>query len=230
MGPPEFQPFGVTHLAAIAVVGLTAWGLAWVGRRVAGGGRWPAVALAGLLAATKVATLVRSCGVPDIPWAERLPLHLCDWAAFAVMAALVTRRRSVFELAYFWGLGGTLQGLVTPDLAGDFPSFAFWSFFLGHGVIVVGVVYLIAVLGLRPRPGAVGRLLLATNGYAAVAGAANVLLGTNFGYLCAKPTRASLLDYLGPWPWYLAGLEIVGVAMFAALAAPFWWARRGAPR
>ena len=31
----------------------------------------------------------------------------------------------------------------------------------------------------------------------------------NYGYLCRQPAHQSLLGYLGPWPWYLASLELV---------------------
>jgi hypothetical protein len=39
----------------------------------------------------------------------------------------------------------------------------------------------------------------------------NVVVGTNYGYLNAKPSAASALDLLGPWPWYLLA-EVVIVA------------------
>jgi len=63
--------------------------------------------------------------------ADAMPMQLCDWAMFAVIAALVTRRRGVYELAYFWGLAGTLQAILTPNLRDGFPS-AFSSAFLSR--------------------------------------------------------------------------------------------------
>ena len=39
---------------------------------------------------------------------------------------------------------------------------------------------------------------------AAVAGTANLITGGNYMYLRAKPSQASLLDQMGPWPLYIA--------------------------
>ena len=70
------------------------------------------------------------------------------------------------ELAYFWGLGGTVQALLTPDLAAGFPAWEFIQFFWSHGGVLLSIVYLIAVQGFRPRPGCILRMFLATNAYA----------------------------------------------------------------
>ena len=57
--------------------------------------------------------------------------------------------------------------------------------------------------------------------YGASVGAINGLTGWNYGYLCRKPAAPSLLDLLGPWPWYLLALEGVALATFWLLALPW---------
>ncbi len=49
----------------------------------------------------------------------------------------------------------------------------------------------------------------------------NFLLGTNFGFLARKPDNPSLLDHLGPWPWYILSLQLVALLLLFLLALPF---------
>ena len=56
----------------------------------------------------------------------------------------------------------------------------------------------------RLRPGAVPRVFAVSLGMAAVAGAADLIIGGNYMYLREKPGSASLLDQMGPWPVYIA--------------------------
>ena len=48
------------------------------------------------------------------------------------------------------------------------------------------------------------------------------LLGTNYGFLRAKPVNASLIDFLSPWPWYLPELVVIGIASALLCYAPFF--------
>jgi len=71
---------------------------------------------------------------------------------------------------------------------------------------------------------------LVTLGYALCMGAVNIVTGGNYLWLRHPPTGASLLDLLGPWPWYLLWMAVVGFAMLIVLEAPFAIARRRASR
>ena len=150
-----------------------------------------------------------------------IPLHLCDIASILCGLALVTRRYLLCELSYFWGLAGTFQGLITPNLPYDFPHPVFFSFFLQHGVVVITALILPLGLGWRPRPGAWTRTFSWLLLYAVVASVINFSLGTNFGFLMRKPTEPSLLDLMPDWPWYILFMTLVGAFIFWLLSLPF---------
>ena len=48
----------------------------------------------------------------------------------------------------------------------------------------------------------------------------NLLLGSNYFYIMRKPPTASLLDYLGPWPWYILVCEGIVLVLFLLVYAP----------
>ena len=160
-----------------------------------------------------------------------LPLHLTDAATMVAAVALWTLRPLPFELTYFWGLTASLQATLTPGLGTDdrFPSFFYWQYFVTHSGVVLAAVFLAFGLGLTARPGAVPRVFLATAGWAAVAATGNALTGGNYMFLSERPDTASLLDYMGPWPWYILGGGLLALAMFAVLDLPFRRRRAAGP-
>ena len=231
----RFALFGPLHLAILAATVLTPLGLWAVSRGRPVLARIICTTLAVGLLLDRLLVVVWAFHLGRIAaWPEALPMHLCDWAVFVVGAALLHRAdvfrfgngQLVYELAYFWGLGGTLQAVLTPDTAEDPGSPFFISFFLSHCGIIASVLFLTLRFGLRPARGAVWRAWGWSQFYLLCAGAVNWLAGTNFGYLARKPRQSSLLDLLGPWPWYLLVLEALALVLFTLLDLPFWRTRR----
>ncbi|HBV98234.1 MAG: hypothetical protein JL50_00010 [Peptococcaceae bacterium BICA1-7] len=154
-----------------------------------------------------------------------LPLQLCDISVILSAVMLFNKNNSIFEITYIWGLGGAFQALLTPNLWYAFPHFIFFQFFLAHGSIILACLFMIFVDGLRPRPGSLKRVVLVTNGYALVIAIFNFYTGSNYLFLCRKPDLPSLLDFLGPWPWYILSLELVLIFMFFLYNLPFFICR-----
>jgi hypothetical integral membrane protein (TIGR02206 family) len=150
-----------------------------------------------------------------------LPFQLCDVAAFVSAAALWFRRPLLVELTYFWGLAGTANGLITPDVSDHFPSFNFVQYFVAHGAIVAAALFLVIGLNIAPRPGAVVRVFGLTLGLLVLDAFINLLTDGNYLYLRHTPGAHSLLDVLGPWPWYIVGAAALALVLFAILDLPF---------
>jgi hypothetical integral membrane protein (TIGR02206 family) len=150
-----------------------------------------------------------------------LPVQLCDVGAFVAAAALVWRQLLLVEVAYFWGLGGSLQAVLTPDLQDHhFPSFPYLQFYVTHDLVILAALFLVVGLALRPRPGSVRRIYLLTLGFAVVVGLIDVVTGGNYMYLRVR-APGSLLEVMGPWPWYIATGAVLTLLVLAILYAPF---------
>ena len=221
-----FHSFDMPHIGALVLItGICAL-LAWSARRLPSSGRiWLGRSLGLLLASYGVFFYIRQAMAGSLSWKYSLPLDLCPLVLMACIFSLFRSVQFFNEITYFWGLGGTLQALLTPDLASGFPSWDFFLFFWSHGAILFGIVYIIASNNFRPRRGSVVRMMIALNVYALAVGAINAATGWNYGYLCRKPAAPSLLDLLGPWPWYLLFLEGIALVTFIILA--LLWKKMG---
>jgi hypothetical integral membrane protein (TIGR02206 family) len=161
---------------------------------------------------------------------EALPLQLCDWALFATSAALWGRWRAGFEVAYFWGIGGTLQAIFTPAIEDHLPWWRVLGFFFIHAGIVAGVVHLLLTPRFRPVwPRSLIFTAIVSEVYLACALAANALTGGNYGFLSHKPSTRSMLDLFSDTPWlYVAQVNLVAFVFFALLYLPWLFVDRRA--
>ncbi len=188
-------------------------------------GPWAVVAariIGVLLAADAVSFVVALIVAGSFSPKTSLPLALCDMAALVAAAACWWRVPVLVELTYFWGLAGTLQAVITPDLNEGFPHLVFFQYMVGHLGIVVAAVFLVVGLRLAPRPGAVLRVFAITVGYTAFVGLVDWVSGANYMFLRAPPGEWTLLRVLGPWPWYIVSAAGVALALLVVLDAPFW--------
>ncbi len=219
-GTPGFHPFDAQHISALGILALLSTLIVRVSRRASRAQQaWIGRVLALVLLVYAAVTYVQKGLAHELSVDYALPLELCHLVLMACFVSLLFPNQFTGEVAYFWGLGGTLQALLTPDISAGFPSWEFGFFFWAHGGILLAIVFIIAGQGFSPRKGSVLRMFLALNAYAAVVGCIDALFGWNYGYLCRKPTSPSLLDYLGPWPWYLLSLEFIALCSFLLLSA-----------
>ena len=218
-----FVTFGTDHVQAMALIAVVAIGFPLAVRRAgsAAAERWIAIAIGVALPVYECLKIFIRVVIYDYRLAEQLPFHLCSLALLLVAYMLIRRNYLAFEIAYFWALGGTLQAILTPDLRDGFPSLAFVTFFTGHGLVILGVTYALIVFRFRPTLASAGKTALATLAYLPIAAVINMLLDTNFLYLSHKPAQASVLDFLGPWPWYIVSLIALGAVICAVLYLPF---------
>ena len=179
---PEFHPWSPSHCVVIVLTVALPLVLALFVRRTNSQrlARWICFAISALLIINYVAYLIvaRRFGVSH--WYKALPLQLCDWAMIVIIGALWTGNRRWLEVAYFWGIGGTLQAIITPNLQFGFPDLRFISFFVAHSGIIIGIVFLMLIYGFRPRAIGIVRTFLWTEVYFVVAFTVDLLTGENY--------------------------------------------------
>jgi len=190
--------------------------------------RWVARGIGLVLAADAVSYSIGLAVAGTWSATTSLPLALCDVAVLVAACACWWRVPLLVELTYFWGLAGTLQAVVTPDLNSGFPHLLFFQYVAGHLGIVVAALFLVVGMRISPRPGAVRRTFAITVGYSAVVGIVDGVTGANYMFLRRPPGEWTLLRLLGPWPWYTLSAAAVALVLFTALDAPFR-RRRPAP-
>ncbi|NPV02139.1 MAG: TIGR02206 family membrane protein [Brevinematales bacterium] len=168
---------------------------------------------------------------------NHLPFHLCGMSVvlipFMFFVTNEKAKKTLYEIIYFWGLGGATQALLTPDIGlFNFPHFRYFSFFISHGAIVASAIYMTFIRGYKPTLKSLGKVLLFTNALILLMFGVNYLAQFvppyevgNYFFLSYPPVDGSVIDVMvdifGPAPRYVIGLEIMGILIFIALYLPF---------
>ena len=156
-------------------------------------------------------------------WREVLPFHMCDLSEIFLAWFLLGGPKILYKCAFFWGIGGATMAIITPDISHHDLDYAF--FMIGHGMIVIGIMY--ATIALNNRPYA--KDILTVSFITAcillpITYLINLILGepANFWYLMAKPAGASLMDAFPEPPFHLLVLTPLALAMFFLIYTPYF--------
>ncbi len=222
--PPAFKPYGLAHLV---VIGLTI-SLPFILAAFVRKSRWPrseriiAKLFAALLLLNYVGYEIYLASTQGLAWQKALPFQLCDWAMVTIIVALLTGRLRWLEVAYFWGIGGTLQAIITPDLKFAFPHIGFFTFFIAHCGIVVAIAFMMIMKRFRPHWSSIVRTFAWSELYFGLTIVVDLITGENYGYLLHKPAAASLLDLLSDnWVPYILQMHLLALIFFVVLYLPF---------
>jgi len=151
-----------------------------------------------------------------------LPLHLCSLFSILSAVMLITRSYPIYEFAYFLGTGGAIYAMITPDMGlYGFPHFFFIKTMLSHGCLLTAQVQMTVVEKFRPYWRSIPRVIIGGNVYILLIGIINWLTGSNYLFIAHKPEAPTLLDNLGPWPWYILGIEAISITTGLLLYLPF---------
>jgi hypothetical integral membrane protein (TIGR02206 family) len=225
-----FRPFSVTHaLVVLAFVTMTA--VLVIRRRGLRGTPDAAERFDRRLGVAAVIVWIVTTLVQFLPrYYDRtssLPLHVCDFTIIAVPLALLTNWRPARALTYFWGIGLSTQGFITPDLRFGPATVLFWVFWSTHFLIVGGALYEVLARGSCPSWKDAALACVAGIVYVALVLPFDIVTGLNYGYVGrSAPGQPSLVDALGPWPGRVGVMMGLGAVVMAVLVAPWEIVRR----
>jgi hypothetical integral membrane protein (TIGR02206 family) len=214
----EFSAYGPSHWAVIAVFVIGAGLLIWVGRRQSERQARRLGRILGAVTALIYAAILVYILTP--PTLDSVPLQLTDLATVVAAYALWSQKHWAYALTYYWGLVLSTQALISPALQSpDFPHYQFLAFWAIHLLVVWAAIYLTWGRGMRPDWHSYRIAVAVSAVWAVVTFTFNSFAGTNYGFINRKPSTASLLDVMGPWPWYV----FIGTALIVTVWALMTW-------
>jgi hypothetical integral membrane protein (TIGR02206 family) len=222
VGPP-FELFGGGHLLSLGIVAAIIAFLIWGWKSHDESSRRRArLWFAGTIFIVEISWHVWHLANGSWILERHLPLHTCSLGLWGSIYMLLARSYRFYEIFFFLGIAGGIQALITPN-AGEFglPHFRAIQTLTSHALLVIAMVYMTTIEGFRPSWSSIARTMVFANVYMLLVTGINVLVGGNYMYTLRKPETASLLDKLGPWPWYLFYAEFVALALFVLLYLPF---------
>ena len=218
----EFHTFSIQHFGILLLMTAIAWGLIQKGRREDDEEKFKlAIIISGVTFSLEIIEAIVLGAQGQYDYRTDLPLFLCDLSAVILPFVLIRKNRKWIGILYFWSMAGTLQALITPDLEKGFPSFEFFRYFTMHGGIVIAILYIVIVFKIRINWRDLVQAVLYAQVYLVCIHILNQVLQTNYSYTIQKPAGATILDYFGPWPWYIMWGEVLMLVLFLVLLLPF---------
>ena len=225
----NFELFGAAHLNYIYIMALS-WALIpFVARKYLNkvGHRNLAIVLAVLILGVEIVDDFYRLLDPKMGWSisRDLPLHMCGLSVFGTSWALIKKDQLTFELCYFWGLGGALQAILTPDSTNILDHFYLFTFMVSHGLIILNISFLIFVEGMVLRKWALLRAIVITELILVIIYIINIILDSNYFYLINKPDAPNPFIF-GEWPFYIFYMQISAIFILGVINLPMLIYRR----
>ena len=225
MNASPFILFGNIHIVTMAIIGLVAVFLPLVCKNQSTSNKsLISKVIAFIILSHVIISPYKDLYLLQNPynWKEILPIHMCDLSEIFLAAFLLGGPKILYKCAFFWGLAGASMAIITPDIPVIDLDYAF--FMIGHGMIVIGIMYATISLGNRPYAKDILTVSLITAFVLLpIVYLINLILGepANYWYLIAKPAGASLMDAFPEPPYHLLITTPLAIATFCLIYIPY---------
>ena len=173
-----------------------------------------------LVLGVKIAELIYRYKYYGESIAQLLPLHLCPIVIILSILMMFFHSEALFQPVYFWCMGAFFA-IIMPDIREGMHDFASQSFYVTHFFILFSAAY--AFIHFRFRPTKTGFIMsfLLLISLAFVMYFVNNELGTNYLFVNRPPSAPTLVDFMGPWPYYIFSIIGIYIALSFILYLPF---------
>jgi len=155
-----------------------------------------------------------------------MPFFMCRFMALVLPFVIYTRNRFMLGILYFWVLAGTINAVITPDLLFNFGHWEYIVYFVYHLGLIIAMIYATLVFKFEITWRDYWNAVLGVIVFTVFSAAVNFMLKANYNYLSEKPEVASILDVMGPWPWYIGVVYVLMFFLFFIAFLPFLFKQR----
>jgi len=218
----QLEPYDVYHLASLALIVVTVFLIyryreafrTWKHEQVFRYG------LACFMIAWELALHAWQIGNGIWTWADSAPFALCGFSLGLGIYVLFTRSFRVFEIGYFWAIGG-VASILFPDIPFGPDRFRFYQYMLGHLMFFAMFMYMLFIHEYYPNFQSLKRsmlyLIILVFGFILPL---NVFTDANFMFVMeADGTPFEIFEGHG-YPLYLTGVVALGLAVMFAWYLP----------
>ena len=142
--------------------------------------------------------------------ANSLPLHLCGISSIACIFIMLFIKndknkynQSIFEYLVLLGIPSGLHSILTPEFIHGWEGFYFYEFYISHGAIFLVPLYLSIVFDYKIRTDSWKTAFLNILMIVPIIGLINLLIDSNYMYLCKSPIADNPLLLTDQWPYYV---------------------------
>lgn len=148
-----------------------------------------------------------------------LTLHLSSAAVFLSIVLLIHFNQKAFDVLIYWAFLAVPQAIITPGITRyGFPHLRFFHILWIHITVILVVLFLLLIEKKRPSKKSLQNALIVTHLYGAGVFFVNMYFHTNYMFIGRKTSAQTLIDFLGPWPWYIVILDFILILCFIVLS------------
>ncbi len=214
----NFELFGFCHLASLLVpvllgVGFIAYGLCVKSDAQLRNQR---LFLAALIVLIRGARYMMDIYYGVFEWTDLISLHICHIDLILLVACLIRPRKSLFQYCFLIGIPTALSVALFPGTHHPAPGMPrAVLFIMSHMMLVIGAVYLVLVLHMKPTFKACASLAFVGSLCLVPVYWVNSALHTNYLYIMTAPpgTVIETLDKLFGWPGYVFAIDMLAVLL-----------------